>query len=175
MASWGPEEWKTFPPLYTLQPVETTRQHQLQVWVDLVHDWASQHKQWCLVLADCPVFENAAIGRKLSAEGVQAVAGALIKDGRADRLDNNLLQLYAHRPADLANQLYAWVSRGGNLGGVYTIFELHDDSLANDSPCQGVDEATVRKAVAVLEDQGKAQLFQGTTTQEDGVKFFADS
>lgn len=34
-----------------------------------------------------------------------------------------------------------------------------------------MDEGLFRKALAVLEKQGRAVIFQGATSDEDGVKF----
>jgi len=35
-----------------------------------------------------------------------------------------------------------------------------------------MDDTILRRAIALLEDEGKASLFQGNTSAEDGVKFF---
>jgi len=35
----------------------------------------------------------------------------------------------------------------------------------------GFDEVLIRRALSVLEQQGKCILFQGNTSTEDGVKF----
>ena len=37
---------------------------------------------------------------------------------------------------------------------------------------QGADEELLRRAIGILEDQGKCTLFQGETSSEDGIKFF---
>ncbi len=34
-----------------------------------------------------------------------------------------------------------------------------------------MDEGLFRKALSVLEDQGRAVMFKGATSEEDGVKF----
>jgi ESCRT-II complex subunit VPS25 len=62
-------EFYSFPPFFTLQPVEETRKKQLDMWVDLV-------VRWCKVVglseihvssADkLELFSNKAIGRALS-------------------------------------------------------------------------------------------------------------
>ena len=37
---------------------------------------------------------------------------------------------------------------------------------------QGADEELLRRALSILEDQGKCAVFKGETSQEDGIKFF---
>lgn len=37
---------------------------------------------------------------------------------------------------------------------------------------QGADEELLRRALGILEDQGKCAIFKGETSQEDGIKFF---
>lgn len=119
------------------------------MWVDVVHAWAAEQQRWVFVLEDCPVFENKNIARKLSREGmevsilrqsaatasIQAVAVALVSDGRAERISSGRLQLYPQRPSQLANSLYEWLSQSAMLHSVYTVFELHDESAASqDNP-----------------------------------------
>ena len=166
--NWGASEWRSFPPLYTLQPVESTRLQQLKIWVDLVHLWSTEHRQSRFVLHECPVFENKAISRRLPREGIEAVAGALLLDGRAERREEQI-QLYEKRPEDLALEFYEFVVNNDMLNGVYTIFELYTDSLG---PFRNVDPVLVRKALDILERDHKCQVFSGTTTDDEGVKFF---
>ena len=37
---------------------------------------------------------------------------------------------------------------------------------------QGADEELLRRALGILEDQGKCEIFQGDSSSEDGIKFF---
>lgn len=37
---------------------------------------------------------------------------------------------------------------------------------------QGADEELLRRALGILESQGKCAIFKGETSQEDGLKFF---
>ena len=37
---------------------------------------------------------------------------------------------------------------------------------------QGADEKLLRRALAILETQGKCTMFKGDTSSEDGIKFF---
>jgi len=37
---------------------------------------------------------------------------------------------------------------------------------------EGADEELLRRALSILEDQGKCTIFKGDTSSEDGIKFF---
>ena len=37
---------------------------------------------------------------------------------------------------------------------------------------QGADEELLRRALHILEQQGKCTIFKGDTSEEDGIKFF---
>ena len=37
---------------------------------------------------------------------------------------------------------------------------------------EGADEELLRRALSILEDQGKCTVFKGETSSEDGIKFF---
>ena len=37
---------------------------------------------------------------------------------------------------------------------------------------QGADEELLRRALHILEEQGKCAVFKGETSGEDGIKFF---
>jgi ESCRT-II complex subunit VPS25 len=37
---------------------------------------------------------------------------------------------------------------------------------------QGADEQLLRRALGILDSQGKCTIFKGETSEEDGLKFF---
>ena len=172
-ASWSVDEWAAFPPLYTLQPVAETRAQQLKIWVELVHAWARREATYTFAPAACGAFRSASAGRALDAAGVDAVVAALVADGRAERLGAGDVFLYAARPADVAAALHAWAAATRKLGGVFTVLELREGDDAT-SPVHGADPRLVARALAVLEDEDKAEVFHGATSADAGVKFFRD-
>lgn len=173
-AGWSALEWRAFPPLYTLQPVAETRAQQLRVWVSVVHAWAAEQKSATFAPRGAAVFESAACGRRLDDAGVAAVVDALVADGRAETLDDGRIFLLAERPAALAARILDWATATGKLGGVYTVRELRDpEAAADDAPARGADARLVARALAVLEDQDRCQVFSGATSSDAGVKFFA--
>lgn len=173
-ASWTPEEWAAFPPLYTLQPNAETRRQQLKVWVDLVHDWSRRTGTSTFAPASCGVFRNDEIKRSLDAEGVAAVVDAIVGDGRGEVVDGGMLFLLAARPRDVAAAVYDWARAGRKLGGVFTVLELYDGADES-SPVHGADPRLVFKALEILEAEDKAEVFHGATSTDAGVKFYADN
>ena len=37
---------------------------------------------------------------------------------------------------------------------------------------EGADEELLRRALSILEDQGKCTIFKGASSSDDGIKFF---
>ncbi|CAM9464990.1 unnamed protein product [Phaeothamnion confervicola] len=164
----------TFPPFFTLQPVLGTREKQLRLWCDLVLKYHNARKEHSFAWRSWPLWENRQINRRLSDEGALAVAQELIRGGHAEWQDasKTRMVLFFQSPAETASKLYEWVRKQGRIGEVFTVYELHQGDEMEGTDFFGTDEAVFRKALAVLERDGKAELFQGATSEEDGVKFF---
>ena len=172
---WSALDWQAFPPLYTLQPVAETRRQQLKVWVELVHHWAVSNGTFTFAPSGCGVFSNVELNRALDAAGIEAVVAAVVADGRGEVLEDGQLFLMASRPVDVARELYEWAKASDKLGSVYTVLELYDaDAADDDCPCRGSDPRLVFKALGVLEDQDRCQVFHGATSSDAGVKFFRE-
>ena len=171
--AWSDEDWRAFPPLYTLQPHAATREAQLNVWIELLWRWCKAQNSWTVDVATCDVFANDAINRRLDEKGRREVAKAACRAGRGELLDNGALFMLEQQPKDLARQLYEWARATGKLGGVFTVLELREGDDAT-SPVHGADPRLVARALAVLEDEDKAEVFHGATSADAGVKFFRD-
>ena len=103
------------------------------------------------------------------------VVAAVVADGRGEVLEDGQLFLMASRPVDVARELYEWAKASDKLGSVYTVLELYDaDAADDDCPCRGSDPRLVFKALGVLEDQDRCQVFHGATSSDAGVKFFRE-
>eukprot|EP00956_Cyclotella_meneghiniana_P044091 scaffold301725_cov86-Cyclotella_meneghiniana.AAC.3 len=59
---------------------------------------------------------------------------------------------------------------GGNPNSLHLIFMNGED--VNGMSFQGADEQLLRRALEILESQGKCTVFKGDTSDEDGLKFF---
>eukprot|EP00804_Cyclotella_cryptica_P015751 CCRYP_013385-RH/>CCRYP_013385-RH protein AED:0.27 eAED:0.27 QI:302/0.66/1/1/1/0.75/4/1666/113 len=62
------------------------------------------------------------------------------------------------------------VSYGEGLSNFLLIFTIGED--VNGMSFQGADEELLRRALSILESQGKCAIFKGETSEEDGLKFF---
>mmetsp|Transcript_16688 Transcript_16688/g.23013 ORF Transcript_16688/g.23013 Transcript_16688/m.23013 type:complete len:178 (+) Transcript_16688:186-719(+) len=164
-----------FPPYFTLQPVTDTQEKQKQLWTDLIIQYCKHHKIYVVNLEeDFPLFENAAIQRKLNAEARGVFMDALVSKGRGEWVDasHRKCLILWHRLADWAEYLYTWVSENAMLGEVMTVEEIQNGADSRSTELHGVDTQVLMRAIKLLEKRGKAALFQGDSSRDLGVKFF---
>jgi ESCRT-II complex subunit VPS25 len=161
-----------YPPYFTLQPVKDTREKQIQLWKELILRYCKHHKCFVVDLeAEFPLFENTSIQRKLSFEAREQFLGALIADGRAEWLDKNHRKclILWRRIQDWADLLLDFVRENGielmTLEEIISGDETHGTELA------GIDRGVLSRAVKILEQRGRAAMFKGSSTDDDGVKF----
>jgi len=62
-----------FPPFFTLQTVQSTRQKQLALWRDLILRYHTFNKIKTLVVHDCPLWANKSIDRSLDQPAITAI------------------------------------------------------------------------------------------------------
>jgi len=82
------------------------------------------------------------------------------------------MRILWRKPDQLASDLYDWAVTKGFVGQVCTLYELHSGEDVDGASFEGADEELLRRAIAILEENGKCALFKGDTSDEDGVKFF---
>ena len=157
-------DWQQFKPLFTLQPVKSTREKQLKLWSELVMRHCREHHLVTIHPSTFPLFRNDAIERQLSAEGIAAVVDHMIKIGCADWEDagQKVLQILLKAPEVLANEIYQWATENGLLGSVSTIYELHSGEDTTTS-FYGTDVSLIRKALGVLENTDRCRIIVGAT------------
>jgi len=167
-----PQLWH-FPPFFTLQPVDSTRSSQLESWRQLLLSYCAHTKTSTLVLASWPLFENTALSRKLSPEGIMAVAETAINHKSAewaDPLTKTTLRVFWKSPAEWGALTLDYMRSIGRTGSnntlaFATVHELRGNSEESlDMPMSGLDVDTVIKALKTLEAQGKVVLI----SVEDG-------
>ena len=76
------------------------------------------------------------------------------------------------KPEQLASDIYDWAVANGYINSVCTVYELHSGEDVNGMSFQGADEELLRRALGILEGQGKCTMFKGETSSDDGIKFF---
>jgi ESCRT-II complex subunit VPS25 len=123
------------------------------------------------------LWKNDDIHRRLSPDDVLLILEDLIQKGHGEWVDNDYTnkttcRIFWRQPKELAADIYEWAKASGNIGSVCTMYELHSGEDVHGMSFQGVDEELLRRALGILEDQGKCAIFQGDTSSEDGIKFF---
>ncbi len=79
-------------------------------------------------------------------------------------------------PQEIAASVLDFVRKNGMAGQVYTAYDLHSgDEATAAADFHGTDPAIFRRALEILEQQGKCAIFKGSNSEEDGVKFVADA
>ncbi|KAI9096975.1 ESCRT-II complex subunit-domain-containing protein [Phlyctochytrium arcticum] len=177
-----------FPPFFTIQPTQSTRQKQIQLWCEIILGYCAATGHVHLDLGEVQtargsdksnvplarVFLNPRIQRNLSQEGIRTVVEELAKQGHAEwesPAKNRCLILW-RKPEEWANIIYKWAFESGSTNSICTVYELlHGDGTVTES-FHGLDERTMVKALEALAKSAKAQLFTGQSLSEMGVKFF---
>ncbi|RKP24633.1 ESCRT-II complex subunit-domain-containing protein [Syncephalis pseudoplumigaleata] len=166
-----------FPPFYTRQPTDATRARQLELWSDLLLAYGQQTRQTRMRLDALLASElcvNQAIERRLSRDLLVEIVDACVGKGDAEWTDTSKTELFIYwrRPDAWAQLIHDWIIATGQQGSVLTLHELSNSSAVEEqAEFYRLDERMLRKALRVLADKAKAQIFS-SGTGEDGVKFF---
>lgn len=110
---------------------------------------------------------------KLNLEGRQAVIDHLISEGLAEWEDPKVklrAMIFFKSLDDWAAAIYNFASENLMIGDIFTLYELRCGEDQKDASFYEMNEATFRRAVKVLQDDGRAKLFQ--LGGEEGIKFF---
>ena len=129
------------------------------------------------------LFHNARINRRLNAAGVRAVMAHMVSQGSAeaaaaaapgsDDADGpDVFFVWWRAPEDWAILVQEWVDAAGLAGSVVTLHEMTDGDAALGSELAGLDADVLRRALAVLERQRRAQVIS-SAGGDLGVKFFS--
>jgi len=129
-------DFYNFPPLFTIQPVLSTREKQLGQWRELLLKYHTDLKIKTLIPHECPLWNNTSIGRQLSTEGITIVMDDFVRSGHGEWEDdeNNdggdgatrtRCRILWRRPGQLASDVYDWAVKNGYVNSVCTVYELH--------------------------------------------------
>ncbi|KAJ2847839.1 hypothetical protein IWW36_003642 [Coemansia brasiliensis] len=125
-----------------------------------------------------PPFSNRQIHRSLRINTLREIVDELVKQGHATwsgpKGAKDTCLIYWRKPDVWASMIQQWVSDRGLCNTVLTLYELAsgDDTAGQAVEFHGLDSATLRRSLEVLQAQGKAQLFVGTSEDDVGVKIF---
>lgn len=159
-----------YPPYFTLQPVKETRERQLASWRELILSWCRHGRVYELVAAEFPLFENAAIDRKLNAAAREAIIKDLLDSDRAVVIGESVYVLWRSE-SEWEKALMDWAHRTGVSDDVRTVDELCDGDEVEGEPFHSMPKALMKRVLQRLEQAGKVALFQGTAQDDEGVKF----
>jgi len=164
-----------YPPYFTLQPVKDTQEKQIQLWKELILKYCKNEKCFVIDLEEFPLFNNTSIQRKLTFEAREVFLGALVAEGRAEWMDKNHRKclILWRRIQDWAELLLDFVRENGMEDSVMTLEEIISGDETHGTELAGIDRGVLIRAVKILEQRGKAAMFKGTSTDDDGVKFSA--
>lgn len=119
-----------------------------------------------------PVFNNAAINRKLDPAFVTAILTDLQRTGNAAATDKqkNRWEVYWHTLDEWGSLIYSYVTSKGFTNTVLTLYELTHGDDAQGEEFFELDNEVLIKALRTLENNGKCELI--ITDEHEGVKFF---
>mmetsp|Transcript_43656 Transcript_43656/g.100736 ORF Transcript_43656/g.100736 Transcript_43656/m.100736 type:complete len:190 (-) Transcript_43656:104-673(-) len=174
-------EYYHLPPFFTIQPNQSVRVKQLEMWTSLICDYCKFHHIFWLDIANAGTqapFSNTSIERALTSEGVRLVANHLVNARCAAWIaeggesgDRSRLLLYWLQPEQWADALLQWVERTGRINKVETIARVLEDCSREDpGTFKDVPREIIMPALEELERRKRAAVFKGTSSQE-GVKF----
>ena len=163
-----------FPPFYTIQPVEATREKQLELWRQVI--LKDCQSSFVLDVATFPAFSNSKINRSLDTDDRRTVCESLVMRGFANWEDpktKTRLRVYSKTPDAWASIVYDWAKMARAGGEISTLFEIRAGDDISGTELEGIHEEVLYQALKILERQGKAQLFgEGSTKLDElGVKF----
>ncbi|PWN53590.1 ESCRT-II complex, vps25 subunit [Violaceomyces palustris] len=147
------------------------------------------------------LFRNERIARELRPQDVRTVLDHLVKNGNAawevsgrilDHPPSSSKQagkdlssvggssstsrqravIYWRKPFEWADLIYEWVTSTGQNKSIMTLFELTEGDMVQGTEFYNLPIPILRKALQILSQQGKAQIFTGAEDGEgEGVKF----
>lgn len=172
-----PSIHQDYPPLFTLQLTASSRQSQLSRWSRLIQRYCRHQRIFRLTIVDyqdSDLFNNRKLNKKLYPKDIKEVLEYMVTvDGgqRAEWVtkDKASAWIYWRRPEEWALSIANWVAETGQKNSVLTLYELVEGDATENQEFHGMDVEVLRKGLAVLSKQGKAQVFGG---EGEGVKFF---
>ncbi|KAJ2189453.1 hypothetical protein EV181_001613 [Coemansia sp. RSA 532] len=136
-------EIHSFPPFFTQQPNEDTWKEQRRLWCDLILAYYRHHRLCQLSLAEA-VTESPFNNR----------------------------QIHRALRTDTLREVVDELVKQGFCNTVLTLYELANGDDTVGQEFYNLDPATLRRSLEVLQSQGRAQLFVGSSDDDTGVKIF---
>eukprot|EP00963_Diacronema_lutheri_P001251 scaffold80_cov325-Pavlova_lutheri.AAC.41 len=107
-------DFHRYPPYFTLQPVESTRDKQAQLWRELIRKYCEWNRKYVISVdadAEDPLFANAEIDRKLDRNARVYFLNEMVKHGEAEVIDKKKTKflIFWKRTQEWADLVLQWV------------------------------------------------------------------
>ncbi|KAH9314440.1 hypothetical protein KI387_023067, partial [Taxus chinensis] len=110
---------------------------------------------------------------KLSHEAKEVFLQALVSEGHAEWLGKGRKKclILWRRIQDWAEYILEFVRENGLEDNVMTLEEIRSGVESRGTDLAEIDRIVLHRALKLLEQRGKAVMFKGTSTDDEGVKF----
>jgi ESCRT-II complex subunit VPS25 len=172
-----PDFWH-FPPMFTIQKVDKTRESQFQMWTDLLTGYLESQSKTSIYVdkeAGAPPFTNPEIRKSLHPDGIRQVLDYMSSQGFGSWSDDEktIFSCSWRKLSDWANSIYKWAVSMDQIGKINTIYDLHSGDETDGEDFHGIEPGLLLKALDVLEEEGKVRVYKdGDQVDEFGVKFY---
>ncbi|ELP85389.1 vacuolar protein-sorting-associated protein, putative [Entamoeba invadens IP1] len=152
-------EYTKFPPFYTVQPIDRTREYQMELWGQVVTQFCERRSISVVTLADflsLGIFKNEEINRKLSEDGIKLVFDYMQRKKQIQQLGQSSKYFVAFKSiVDWANDLLDYGTTYGLSGSSTTFFSLQNEDTSVFYKC---DTTLLLAVCEVLKSKGKIKL-----------------
>lgn len=165
----------SFPPFFTRQRNLETEGQRKEDWVTWIIQWAIHNKQTELIVErelKGQLFSNEAIHRSLSLDEAVEILDFMEARGNGEWKapgKTKFLILYKSL-AEWSALLYTFVDRSGQMGSVFTVYELLEGDDTINEEFYGMDRALFMRVLEYMEREGRAKLFTASDPGKVGVK-----
>lgn len=178
MTSVKPPAIYSFPPFFTRQRNEALEKQRKEDWVGWIVTWAKARRMTELLVErelGGELFCNKTIGRGLSRDDAVDVLEYMRERGNGEWLTagkDKFLVLYRSY-AEWAKLVFDWVDSTGQMGSVFTVYELLESDATAKEEFHGIEQPLMIKVLTYMQDQlGTATLFTAADPSKMGVKIF---
>lgn len=167
----------SFPPFFTKQRNEETETQRKEDWLKWIVQWAKRNQKTEMIIQkelSGELFCNKTINRQLSLENAIDVCDYMVMKGNGEWVGEgktNFLILYKSL-AEWARLLFDWVDNSGQMGNVFTVYELLEGEETEKEEFHGMDRNLFMKVLEHMEQQEQAKIFTASDPTKVGVKIF---
>ena len=170
--------WKTwehnFPPFFTLQPVQSTRNKQITSWGEIIKNY-TKSKNISTIDLSCEIFKNNQINRSLSSNDIISIFKQLsnleVVKFCQSALNSKDKVIVLWRPLSAWADLILEYAVNNSLS-IMTLFDIIGGDDTTGEPFYGQDEELIIGALLLLQEKGKCELMYNDADVVEGVKFF---